>query len=49
MEFETTLQRLTPRWFVSRNAHVASPPILMQLLRSDDTRGDSAGEGRGGR
>ena len=26
----TTLQRLAPRWFVVRNAHAASPPILVQ-------------------
>jgi hypothetical protein len=25
-----TLQRLAPRWFVVRNTHAASPPILVQ-------------------
>ncbi|HEX2875028.1 MAG TPA: helicase HerA-like domain-containing protein [Polyangiaceae bacterium] len=43
-EIETTLQRLAPRWFVVRNAHVQSPPILMQprfamtLMRGPMTR-----------
>jgi hypothetical protein len=40
----TTLQRLAPRWFVVRNAHADSPPILMQpryamsLMRGPMTR-----------
>ena len=40
----TTLQRLAPRWFVVRNAHVAVQPILMQpryamsLMRGPMTR-----------
>lgn len=40
----TTLQRLAPRWFVVRNAHAASPPILVQpryamtLMRGPMTR-----------
>jgi len=44
VELGTTLQRLAPRWFVVRNAHAASPPILMQprfamaLLRGPMTR-----------
>jgi hypothetical protein len=44
MTLETTLQRLAPRWFVVRNAHVQSPPILMQpryamtLMRGPMTR-----------
>jgi hypothetical protein len=44
VELETTLQRLAPRWFVVRNAHVQSPPILMQpryamtLMRGPMTR-----------
>jgi DNA helicase HerA-like ATPase len=29
-ELATTLQRLAQRWFVVRNAHVASAPVLMQ-------------------
>jgi hypothetical protein len=43
-ELESTLRRLAPRWFVVRNAHVTSPPILMQpryamsLLRGPMTR-----------
>jgi DNA helicase HerA-like ATPase len=43
-ELESTLRRLAPRWFVVRNAHVSSPPILMQpryaisLLRGPMTR-----------
>jgi hypothetical protein len=38
------LQRLAPRWFVVRNAHVTSPPILsqpryaMSLMRGPMTR-----------
>jgi hypothetical protein len=42
----TTLQRLAPRWFVIRNAHASSPPILMQprfamaLLRGPMTRSE---------
>ena len=38
------MRRLAPRWFVVRNAHVTSPPILMQpryamsLLRGPMTR-----------
>lgn len=28
-ELRHTLQRLAPRWFVVRNAHVTSPPVLM--------------------
>ena len=45
-ELGGTLQRLAPRWFVVRNAHVSSPPILMQpryamsLLRGPMTRGE---------
>jgi hypothetical protein len=27
-ELETTLQRLAPRWFVVRNAHSPSPPMI---------------------
>ena len=44
VELGTTLQRLAPRWFVIRNAHSTSPPILMQprfamaLLRGPMTR-----------
>jgi len=44
VELESTFQRLAPRWFVVRNAHVESPPILMQprfamaLLRGPMTR-----------
>ncbi len=43
-ELESTLRRLAPRWFVVRNAHASSPPILMQpryaisLLRGPMTR-----------
>jgi hypothetical protein len=43
-ELKHTLQRLAPRWFVVRNSHVSSPPILMQpryamsLLRGPMTR-----------
>ncbi|HEY5373393.1 MAG TPA: hypothetical protein VIK01_06885 [Polyangiaceae bacterium] len=43
-ELRTTLQRLAPRWFVVRNAHATSPPILMQprfamsILRGPMTR-----------
>jgi hypothetical protein len=43
-ELETTLQRLAPRWFVVRNAHSQSPPILMNpryamsLMRGPMTR-----------
>jgi hypothetical protein len=43
-ELGTTLQRLAPRWFVVRDAHVTSPPILlhprhaMSLLRGPMTR-----------
>ncbi|HEY1532854.1 MAG TPA: helicase HerA-like domain-containing protein [Polyangiaceae bacterium] len=43
-ELGTTLQRLAPRWFVVRNAHATSPPILMQprytmsILRGPMTR-----------
>lgn len=41
---ETTLKRLAPRWFVVRNAHSTSPPILLHprhaisLLRGPMTR-----------
>lgn len=28
-ELRNTLQRLAPRWFVVRNAHVTGPPVLM--------------------
>jgi len=41
-----TLQRLAPRWFVVRNTHATSPPILVQpryamsLLRGPMTRGE---------
>jgi hypothetical protein len=41
-----TLQRLAPRWFVVRNAHAASVPVLMQpretmsLLRGPMTRAE---------
>lgn len=44
VELGTTFQRLAPRWFVVRNAHVSTPPILMQprfamaLLRGPMTR-----------
>lgn len=44
VELDTTFQRLAPRWFVVRNAHVSTPPILMQprfamaLLRGPMTR-----------
>jgi hypothetical protein len=44
VELGTTLQRLAPRWFVVRNAHATSQPILMQprfamaLLRGPMTR-----------
>ena len=40
------LQRLAPRWFMVRNAHVTSPPLLLQpryamsLLRGPMTRGE---------
>jgi hypothetical protein len=43
-ELANTLRRLAPRWFVVRNAHVASAPMLMQpryamsLLRGAMTR-----------
>ncbi len=43
-ELQSTLRRLAPRWFVVRNAHATSPPILMQpryaisLLRGPMTR-----------
>ncbi|MEO6601364.1 MAG: helicase HerA-like domain-containing protein [Polyangiaceae bacterium] len=43
---ETTLQRLAPRWFLVRNAHSTSPPILLQprhamsLLRGPMTRAE---------
>jgi hypothetical protein len=43
-ELESTLRRLAPRWFVVRNAHADSPPILLQpryaisLLRGPMTR-----------
>jgi hypothetical protein len=43
-ELEHTLRKLAPRWFVVRNAHVTSAPILMQpryamsLLRGPMTR-----------
>jgi hypothetical protein len=43
-ELRHTLTRLAPRWFVVRNAHVTSPPILveprfaMSLLRGPMTR-----------
>jgi hypothetical protein len=43
-ELESTLKRLAPRWFVVRNAHASSPPILMHpryalsLLRGPMTR-----------
>ncbi|MEO6603508.1 MAG: hypothetical protein ABIQ16_26730 [Polyangiaceae bacterium] len=45
-ELEVTLNRLAPRWFVVRNAHASSPPILVQpryamsLLRVPMTRGE---------
>jgi len=44
VELDTTFQRLAPRWFVVRNAHTTSPPILIQprfamaLLRGPMTR-----------
>jgi len=44
VELDTTFQRLAPRWFVVRNAHSSSPPILVQprfamaLLRGPMTR-----------
>jgi hypothetical protein len=43
-ELGSTLQRLSPRWFVVRNAHANSPPILvnpryaMSLMRGPMTR-----------
>lgn len=43
-DLSTTLQRLAPRWFVIRNAHAKSPPLLMQprfaisLMRGPMTR-----------
>ena len=43
-ELRDTLQRLAPRWFVVRNAHVTSPPVLlyprhtMSLMRGPMTR-----------
>ena len=43
-ELGTTLQRLAPRWFVVRNAHVAVAPVLVQpryaisLMRGPMTR-----------
>ena len=43
-ELVNTLQRLAPRWFVVRNAHVAVPPVLVQpryamsLMRGPMTR-----------
>jgi DNA helicase HerA-like ATPase len=43
-ELGTTLQRLAPRWFVVRNAHVAVQPVLVQpryamsLMRGPMTR-----------
>ena len=43
-QLSTTLQRLAPRWFVVRNAHVAVQPLLMQpryamsLMRGPMTR-----------
>lgn len=45
-ELGTTLQRLSPRWFVVRNAHSTSPPILLNpryaisLLRGPMTRAE---------
>jgi len=29
-DLESTLQRLAPRWFVVRDAHASSPPVLLQ-------------------
>jgi len=46
LDLSTTLQRLAPRWFVVRNAHVTSLPILLQprfamaLLRGPMTRSE---------
>jgi hypothetical protein len=43
-EIRNTLQRLAPRWFVVRNAHATSPPVLlnprhaMSLMRGPMTR-----------
>jgi hypothetical protein len=43
-QLKSTLQRLAPRWFVVRNTHVTSPPILMNpryamsLMRGPMTR-----------
>jgi len=43
-QLSTTLQRLAPRWFVVRNSHATSPPILvnprhaMSLMRGPMTR-----------
>jgi hypothetical protein len=43
-ELRSTLQRLAPRWFVVRNTHATSPPILMKprdtlsLMRGPMTR-----------
>jgi hypothetical protein len=45
-ELQHTLQRLASRWFVVRNARVASPPVLLQprhamsVLRGPMTRGE---------
>ena len=44
MSLEQRCKRLAPRWFVVRNAHATSPPILMQpryamsILRGPMTR-----------
>src|SRR3954468_14697072 len=43
-QLKSTLHRLAPRWFVVRNTHVRSPPILMNsryamsLMRGPMTR-----------
>jgi hypothetical protein len=45
-DLRNTLQRLAPRWFLVRNAHVSSPPVLLQpryamsLMRGPMTRGE---------
>ena len=43
-QLQNTLQRLAPRWFLVRNAHATSPPVLLQpryaisLMRGPMTR-----------
>jgi len=44
-ELDQTVKRLGPRWFVVRNAHASSPPVLLHpremisLMRGPMTRG----------